>query len=167
VVVCAAPAAQVPEQPFLEYQVKAVFLLRIAQFTEWPQAAARPPEAPFVIGVLGEDPFGSQLDLAVAGEKIAGREVAVQRFDRLERLGPSDILFVSGSERRNVDRVLKRIAGEPTLTVGDFQGFVGQGGAVELYLENERVRFRIDRAAAQAAGLSMRSQLLRAAASVQ
>jgi hypothetical protein len=78
-----------------------------------------------------------------------------------------DLLFISASIRRTVGRVLAAVAGAPTLTVADFDGFVGQGGAVELYVDDGYVRFRIDRRAAQSAGLELRSQLLRAAASVE
>lgn len=161
------PAASAQETASLEYQVNAVFLLRIAQFIEWPARPAQPALAPFIIGVIGEDPFGPLLDQVVAGEHIAGRPIVVRRFPGPENLGASDLLVVASSERAATERVLKRVAGVPTLTVADFEGFVGQGGAVEFYLHEGRVRFRIDRRAAEAAGLRLRSQLLRAAALVK
>ncbi|MGH8249226.1 MAG: YfiR family protein [Steroidobacteraceae bacterium] len=157
------PAIAAADAPVLEYQVKAVFLLRLAQFTEWPRKPAQQPSDPFVMGVLGEDPFGSMLDQAVAGERVAGRPVVVRRFSRANGLATSDLLFVAGSHRAELGRVLPALAGAPTLTVSDVEGFVGQGGAVELFLDRGRVRFRIDREVAEAAGLSMSSQLLRAA----
>lgn len=159
-----APATFADEAPTLEYQVKAVFLLRIAQFIEWPP---RPTAMPIVIGVLGEDPFGPILDQAVQGEHIAGHPIVVRRYSDPDSFGSSDLLLVANSERSAVNRVLRRVAGKPTLTVADFEGFVGQGGAIELFLDAGRVRFRIDRKAAEAAGLSLRSQLLRAAAMVK
>ncbi len=42
-----------------EYDVKAVFLSRIAEYIEWPeQADAEEDSEPFVIAVIGENPFG-------------------------------------------------------------------------------------------------------------
>jgi hypothetical protein len=161
-----AAVAPVQEAASLEYQVKAVFLLRIAQFTEWP-ADAEQLARPFVIGVLGQDPFGSRLEQAVEGERISGRSIVVQRYAELADLAPCDLLFVAASHQRATAQVLSRLKGSRTLTVADFAGFVGRGGAVELFLEEDRVRFRIDRDAAQAAGLLLRSQLLRAAATVE
>jgi YfiR/HmsC-like len=143
-----------------------VFLLRIAQFTEWPTKPEQRVFGPFVIGVLGEDPFGTFLDLAVAGERIDGRAVIVRRFADPQSLGDCDLLFVARSQQRAVDAILSRLEGRPTLTVADFDGFVDGGGIVEMFVEQDRVRFRIGRAAARAAGLNMRSQLLRAAAAV-
>ncbi|MDP9199995.1 MAG: YfiR family protein [Pseudomonadota bacterium] len=161
-----ATAAPAQEAASLEYQVKAVFLLRIAQFTEWP-ADSEQLAQPFVIGVLGQDPFGSILEQAVAGERISGRPIVVRRYVGLAELAPCDLLFVAASHQHATAQVLSRLKGTQTLTVADFAGFVGRGGAVELFLDQDRVRFRIDRDAAQRAGVVLRSQLLRAAASVE
>jgi hypothetical protein len=161
-----APVAPAQEAVSLEYQVKAVFLLRIAQFTDWP-ADSEQLAQPFVIGVLGQDPFGSILEQAVEGERISGRPIVVRRYAELADLAPYDLLFVAASHQQAMARLLARLKGWQTLTVADFAGFVGRGGAVELFLDEGRVRFRIDRDAAQAAGLVLRSQLLRAAATVK
>src|SRR6266700_7057796 len=56
-----------------ENQIKAVFLFNFAQFVEWPARAFPGKEAPLVIGILGEDPFGNYLDELVSGEKIGER----------------------------------------------------------------------------------------------
>ena len=51
-----------------EYQIKAAFLFNFAQFVEWPPTAFTNADAPFCIGVLGDDPFGAALDETVQGE---------------------------------------------------------------------------------------------------
>jgi len=53
-----------------EYQVKAVFVYNFSRFVEWPPQAFTAPDEPFVIGILGGDPFGERLDEAVRGERI-------------------------------------------------------------------------------------------------
>jgi hypothetical protein len=159
---CASAAERAAPAP-LEYQVKAVFLLRIAQFTEWPPGAAHP----FSFCVVGDDPFGPVLDRAVDGERVGGRATAVRRLHPREPTDGCDLLFLSPSVRASAKRILARAAKSPTLTVADYEGFVGAGGAVELYLDEGFVRFRIDRSAASAAGLTLRSQLLRAATLVR
>lgn len=149
----------------LEYHAKAQVLLRIAQFTDWP-ANLKPASEAFVIGILGSDPFGPALDHAVEGMRIADRPVLIRRFGAPEQLERVDLLFVAASQRDAAPRTLARLAGSQTLTIADFPGFVGQGGAVELFMDEGHVRFRIDRRAAASAGLGLRAQLLRAAASV-
>jgi hypothetical protein len=46
------------------------------------------------------------------------------------------------------------------LTVGEFQGFATRGGAINFYIESNKVRFEINLAAAQHEGLKISSQLL-------
>jgi hypothetical protein len=41
-----------------EYQVKAVFVYNFSRFVEWPPQSFTAPNEPFVIGILGSDPFG-------------------------------------------------------------------------------------------------------------
>src|SRR2546423_1625449 len=66
--------------PVSEYQLKAVFLFNFAQFVEWPPAALPRENAPFVIGVLGKDPFGAELDEVVRGETVNRHPLAVVRY---------------------------------------------------------------------------------------
>jgi hypothetical protein len=63
-----------------EYQVKAVFLFNFTQFVSWPRESFADPQAPFVIGILGRDPFGRALDDAVRGEQVGGRPLVIERY---------------------------------------------------------------------------------------
>jgi hypothetical protein len=49
------------------------------------------------------------------------------------------------------------------LTVGDTDGFAQRGGAINFTLQARKVRFEINPAAAEQAGLKMSSQLLKLA----
>ena len=52
------------------------------------------------------------------------------------------------------------------LTVGDPAEFAQRGGMIGFTMEGSRVRFTVNLAAAQDAGLMLQSELLRVAASV-
>jgi hypothetical protein len=149
--------------PSPEYQIKAVFLFNFAQFVEWPASAFADEHAPLVIGVLGEDPFGAQLDDAVRGEVIGGRPLQVQRYHRVDEIGPCHILFISGSESGQLDRLMGRLKGRSLLTVGDVEAFNRAGGMVRFVTENNKIRLRINVEAAKAVDLMISSKLLRPA----
>jgi hypothetical protein len=170
-VVCtAASSADDPEvtsQPGIEHQVKAVFLLRFAQFTEWP---THDDGAPLVVAVVGEDPFGPYLDSVADELSIDGRAVEVRRFATVHDIRDSEplaLVFISRSSAKDLSTVLALLKRRPVLTVSDVEGFVGRGGIIELVTERNRVSFRIDRQAARASGLRLSSKLLRAAAAVE
>jgi hypothetical protein len=71
--------------PVSEYQLKAVFLFNFAQFVEWPPQALAHPGAPFVIGILGLDPFGASLDQVVHGERVNHHPLTVERYHDVSR----------------------------------------------------------------------------------
>src|SRR5262249_40940509 len=103
--------------PLAEYQVKAVFLFNFAQFVEWPAERFAAADAPFVIGVLGTDPFGSQLDEAVRGERVDRHPMAVRRYRNLSELHDCNILYIGRSEIPRLREILDALKGQSTLTV--------------------------------------------------
>src|SRR5262245_54276953 len=74
------PAATRAQANPQEYQLKAVFLFRFAQFAEWPEDTFMNDGTPLVIGVLGKDPFGTLLDDAVRNETVGTHPLSVRRF---------------------------------------------------------------------------------------
>jgi hypothetical protein len=156
VLMLAFTAAQTATVP--EYQAKAGFLLNIAQFVSWPSQSS---DTPFVIGILGDDPFGSYLDETVRGQRVNNRPLTVQRFRRRVDSRSCTILFVSQSERDRVDQILSNLKGRPVLTVSDIDGFTDLGGMIQLFTENNSIRMRINREAVKASNLRVSSKLLR------
>jgi len=146
-----------------EYEIKAIFLYNFAQFVDWPPGAFQDEHAPVVIGVLGEDPFGTSLDQAVRGETVNGRPLVVRRFSRIEDVATCHMLFVSRSETARLDRIMSALRGRNVLTVGDTEEFSLRAGMIRFVMENNKVRLRINVDAARAADLAISSKLLRPA----
>lgn len=159
-----ASPAQVPAQraPFDEREVKAVFLFNFVQFVDWPANSFSSPEAPIVIGILGNDPFGRVLDDVVMGETVKGRPIVVTRFRRVEDIKACHVLFISPSEAAMYERILAALDTQPTLTVGETERFTALG-MVRFLTEQNRVRLEVNVEKAKAAGLTISSNLLRAA----
>jgi hypothetical protein len=145
-----------------EYRLKAAFLYNFARFVEWPPEALGPPHSPFVIAVLGQDPFGEVLDRTMAGKTVAGHPVEVRRVDDPDDAAKVHILFVSASERDRQE-VIVRTASPNTLTVGDTSDFARAGGMIGFLVRDRRVRFEINPARAEQARLKLSSQLLKLA----
>lgn len=146
-----------------EYQVKAVFLFNFSQFVSWPPQAFPATQTPLVIGVLGEDPFGTDLDEVVRGETANGRPLSVQRYRSAQDIGECHILFVSRSEHKQLGEVLAALKSRNILTVSDDDDFTRRGGMVRFVNDRNRIRLHINLGAAEAAGLTISSKLLRPA----
>lgn len=146
-----------------EYQVKAAFLYNFAKFVEWPAKAFAGPGDSFVIGVLGEDPFGAVLEETVRGKSVHEKPLVVKRFARVQDAVNSHVLFISSSEEGRLSQIVASLGHAPILTVGEMDRFAEQGGLIGLRVDAEKVRFDINLDAAQRTGLTMSSQLLKLA----
>jgi hypothetical protein len=149
--------AQSPVQR--EYQVKAAFLYNFSQFVEWPESSFSSVSAPFVIGILGNDPFGSFLDEIVSGEKTMGRPIIVKRYKDIKDAADCQILFVSENALESNDLSHP----QNILMVSDADNFINAGGMIRFFKENGKIRFQINTAAVKAANLAISSKLLRVA----
>jgi hypothetical protein len=146
-----------------EYELKAAFLFNFARFVEWPADAFPSATSPITIGILGADPFGATLDGIVANEDVRARRLVVRRFATLEDVRPCHMLFVTTKESRRMKDLVARLGSGSTLTVGESGDFTAQAGMIGFETVHNRLKLRINLAAARAARLTISSQLLRQA----
>ena len=149
--------------PLSEYEVKAAFLYHFAQFVEWPPAAFADAKSPIIIGVLGENPFGTDLDETLRGEKVNNRPLEVQRYHRVDEIKTCHVLFISRSDANRLEQILVSLKDRSILTVGDGDDFVQRGGMIRLATAQNKIRLIINVDAAKAANVTISSKLLRAA----
>jgi hypothetical protein len=159
-------AAEAPRE-LPEYTLKAEFVERFTRFVEWPETALGDPNVPFVIGVWGQSPFESYLDQLAASRRIKGHPVWVLSVGRIEDLDHCQLVFISGSTRGALLRVLGRTAGRPILTVADTSGFGEAGVIINFFKDEDRLRFEVNEAAAERTGLRLGAQLLQLARMVR
>ncbi len=153
----------VQEHPARHYQIKAAYLYNFSQFVEWPDSTFIGSDTPLVIGVVGEDPFGSYLDGIVAGEVVAGHPMSVRRFDLGEEIEDCHILYINVSEVTHAAKIIQNTEGKGILTVSDMPEFLETGGMIQFIAANKKIRFQINPEASESAGLKISSKLLRLA----
>jgi hypothetical protein len=153
----------IQQEALPEYHVKAIFLYNFAQFIEWPSDAFPHADAPLIIGVLGDDPFGPYLDEATKNERVNNHPLSVRRFRNLNEIDECHILFISTSEKDKIKDICRKLVSTNTLTVGDSPNFTKQGGMIRFYSEENKTRIRINLIATKNAELTISSKLLRLA----
>lgn len=146
-----------------EYQLKALFLFNFTQFVEWPSDAFLSGDSPLVIGVLGEDPFGPYLDDLLTGEKVDSHPLTVRRFSTVEESKGAHILFINLHTKEARKKALAALDDESVLTVSDAADFTRQGGMIQFFMKENKIRLRVGLAPAAAARLTISSKLLRLA----
>lgn len=146
-------------------QVEAAYLYNFGKFVTWPADRLSNAET-FQICILGRDPFGSALDSIVAGETIRGKKIALQRLTTIQQAQSCMILYVSPSEERQMPAILAAAQSFSILTVSDLEHFAEHGGTIGLVREQDRVRFEVNRAAAEQDHLILSSELLKVAVKI-
>lgn len=149
--------------PTPEYQVKAAFLLNFTHFVVWPHTAFKNADDPFVIGILGDDPFGPYLEETVAGQKMMNHIFSIRRFHDLKDLEKCHMLFLNSSDSKETRETLAALTDRNTLTVSDTGNFVQLGGMIRFFIRDNKVRIQINPETAKSAGLNISSKLLRIA----
>jgi hypothetical protein len=143
-----------------EYLIKAGFIYNFAKLVEWPASLAR-KDQPIVIGVLENDQFATILDRVVNGKNLDGRPFIVKRLKSQEfRDCVCHMLFIAGAGNARLQEIIEFQTTASVLTISDAPDFAKRGGMIAFVLEDSKVRFQVNVAAAKRAALTISSRLL-------
>ncbi|MES2322731.1 MAG: YfiR family protein [Pseudomonadota bacterium] len=156
---CAPGAAQ----PVQENDMKAAYVFNFAVFTEWPQEVLA-GGAPISLCASAANPLFhalSQLnDKVVNGHRIAVRNTVTP-------VRGCHVLVLDKNDRERWAQLKRELAGAHVLTVSDDRSISADGAVIGLSVDERRIAFVVDMAAARSARLNLSSKLLRLARSVQ
>jgi hypothetical protein len=151
---------QAQDSAALEYRAKANYLAKFPSFVEWPTSALPPGDAPFLLCVFGEYPFGISLAEFTRGATIRQRRIETRWMHKEQDLHACQILFVSQSEQKRYRQVLAAVSGQMVLTVGETPGFLDAGGILCFSMQQGTLQFEVDLDEANRAHLKISSRLL-------
>ncbi|HEX7026416.1 MAG TPA: YfiR family protein [Gammaproteobacteria bacterium] len=128
----------------LSYQVKAAYIYNILKFVSFPESALH-VEGVLNVCVLGEDRFGTALD-EINGAGVPQGVINIIHLDDGKPMswGDCNALYVVETEKRNIKSILSRVDSKAILTIGEFAPFIQYGGLIELFVQDDSIRFRIN-----------------------
>jgi hypothetical protein len=162
---CLVPPVRAQGQEELAQKVKAGMLVEFARYTTWPQHKFQAPEDPVVLGEL----------LEREKPRVQGRRVTVRKLPRLDLEDPAQAaqfseqvtglheLYLGDADRRKMREVLRRLEGEPVVTISQLPRFAEDGGMIGLFLDKGRFRFDINTGSIDAAALKLSARVLQLA----
>ena len=111
--------------------------------------------------MLGDPAFGDVLRNYVKGHPVDGHDIVVSHVT-LDAAIPRSchLLFVSGITARQAAHVVAALNGAPVLTLSDVDQFARVGGMAQLYVEDGRIRFRVNLDNTKRSRLQFSSRLL-------
>jgi hypothetical protein len=142
-----------------EYQIKAAMMINFIQFVDWP--TDDPGQSPdfLTIGIFGADNFGSAID-SIDGRIVNEKQLKLLRLNSTKELKQCQVVFVPESESYRLSEILSSLNGVPVLTIGESDRFIQQGGIIRFYLEQNHVRFEINKTAANHSKLKISAKLM-------
>ncbi len=165
------PCAQAAAEQSSRFWVKIAFVFNILKFSEWPEEKST---GKLVVGVVGKTPLApGTMEVPIA--KVGDRSVFITVIPHWSKSGNETqdklmaachVLFVCASARAHTPQILEQLRGKATLTVGESDEFLKQGGVFNFFVEDREVQFDANLKAAKASNIKIRAKLLRLAKNV-
>jgi len=158
-------------------QVQAAYLVNFLRYSEWPD---RPPAgAPMLVSVIGDDQVVETVAaVAEVAAPIHGHGVQVRGVDphalgpgahprqaevAAARLRDSHLVFLDSGSGVRAGDVIGLVNGTPVLTVSNLEGFLAEGGMIELYAFGRNIVFGANPQAIQDSGVLLSARVLKLA----
>lgn len=150
----------------IEHRVKSAFLFNFAKFVTWPEHKFAAPETPIEFCLRSADPMGPALAETLAGKTIDERPIVVRNPANAADWTRCHVAYLGAEPLADTVLTLRDLAGSSVLTVHE-AGYALSGGVVRLYLEERKLRFEINAAAARREDLQLSSRLMSLATVVE
>lgn len=157
----AVPCAQAAEP--LELKVKAAFVFNFVRFASWPPERLPDPASVIDLCVLGDPGFLDAVRETVSGKSVGAHPLRARALSDPAELASCHLAYVG--QAADAARALSVAAGHGVLTVHD-GATTSPHGVVRFFLEERRIRFEINSAAAARENLQLSSKLLSLASMV-
>ena len=154
-------ASSAEEASDREYSIKSVFLYNFTKFIRWPEGSApNYNQDGLKLCLVGENPFGDILEQLAEKVSAKGKKMVVKYPPVSMAMTSCHLLFVSSSEKKRLARILDWVNNSPVLVVGDTPEFEGMGVGINFYIQDNKIRFKVNKEAVEQSGLKISSELL-------
>lgn len=143
------------------YQIKASYIYNFLQFVHFPPDVLQGADT-LNVCILGEDRFGPALDEIDGARTPQGRLKIMRlgRFSTSAELDGCNVLYLIDSERKGVSSIMAKVNEARVLTIGEFSPFIRHGGLIELFEQDDIIRFRINQKLVNKTAFKIDAQLV-------
>jgi hypothetical protein len=145
-----------------EYTIKAMFIYNFTKHIDWSQSAGAKT---FRIGVIGKSDIIEALEQIASQKKADDKPIEVIQISGEDNLS-CQIIFISKSEEKKIDELLKKYSGKGVLIVSEEFKRADHCATINLITTDNKVRFEINQTAARNAGLKISGMLTNLAVAV-
>jgi hypothetical protein len=159
--------AWIPQPSFpqsREYTLKAGYIEKFTHFIDWPEISKRSDTSTiFSIAVIGENAYGNAIENIFSKVKVKNKKVRITYISSVDDIDNCQLLIISESEKRALDKIVSYTSGKPILTIGETEGYGKKGVIINMFIDHNHIRYEINRTALEKTGLKISSLLLSSA----
>jgi hypothetical protein len=135
-----------------EYEKKSLFIYNFTKLVEWP---IEYNGTEFVIAVAGNDEAIKRLQDFMGQKKVSGKKIIVVKYKKGARY---NVVYVTSSEMSSFSMIKNAVKKNKTLIISDD---ASQGSHISFMLDQDKVRYVVDKPGIEKAGLKVGQELMR------
>jgi hypothetical protein len=134
-------------------KMEAVYLYNFTKYVNWTGGGDK-----FVIGVLGSPEMKEELDKSLTGKKVGTRDIEIRDI-AVSQVIDCSIVYLGSSQSNSLATINTKIKGKNILLVTQ-EDLAEQGACISFFMQNGKLKFKLNQAALRDSGLKTSENLL-------
>ncbi|GAB3329358.1 hypothetical protein GCM10027429_05160 [Marivirga atlantica] len=144
--------------PDNKYRFHKVFFYSFTKYVQWPPSNTK---GDFVIAVLGDSEITPLLEEMAEIKKVGNNNIVVRQVSEENLNQRMNILFVPASEQQQFDKVKTSLKDKPVLLITEGKDLARNGSMINFKDVDGKLRFEVNTANIEQAGLKVSQELVR------
>lgn len=132
---------------------QALYIYNFTKYIQWPNTGKQ-----LVIGALGSGTINMELEKMV--ENKGANKLKFVKLSSFDKLGDCDVIFLAKDQVRNLGVVLEKTKDKSILIISEDEKSVEKGAGISFFLEDDKLRFSINKSAVEARNMKISGSLL-------
>jgi hypothetical protein len=143
--------------------MKAAYIERITRFVEWPKTLTVKDTTVFTIGIVEDNDFLTVLKSSLRDKTIKGKKVEIINIVKLINTEVCDICYISGISETELEKLVAEANRNGVFLMTEKKGFGDKGVHLNFYLEDNKLKFEINRSSIESGKFKVSSLLMKSA----
>ncbi|MEO1050853.1 MAG: YfiR family protein [Bacteroidota bacterium] len=137
-------------------EIYSMMIYNFLKYIEWPGNAQ---SGDFVIGVIGDDAVYNTLTKWYSTKKKGTQSIVIKKFSSIDQVN-CHMVFMGKSMSKEFDKLKDQLSGKNTLIVTNKSGLGAKGSGINFKIENNRLKFELNKSSITASKLKVSSKLM-------
>ena len=146
-----------------EASLKTLYTYNFSRFVKWPEPKLQTDH--FIICTYPENPFNDTL-YQLETQIIQNKPILIKELSTLKGISACQTLFIHQVSDAKLTEIIAFAKQYSILTISDSSHFAKKGGMIEMYVENNKIRFHINYYSSHTSSLTINAKLLQLASTI-